>query len=224
MEEIKQAIPARLKNAAIGGHVAGADDIYDDDMMLTQDVINSIVKDNVVTVSLGSSSIAANMGSQGNVTLTATSKVSMDSISIKKDNNTIAEGSGTTLRYTDDSVNNYGTTVYQAEFRKGGMVKNASITVGAIYYGSGDEAFPNGSKFVVKGGPAGSYAVTVASAGKYVWFMVPASMRINGATKSGFTYPLESPVDVTAPDGETAYKAYRSSNTYDAGTENVVLN
>jgi hypothetical protein len=30
MTEIKQSIPARLKNMAVGGHVAGADDIIDD--------------------------------------------------------------------------------------------------------------------------------------------------------------------------------------------------
>ena len=40
MTEIVQSIPARLKNAAVGGHVAGAADILDDSMNKTQDTIN----------------------------------------------------------------------------------------------------------------------------------------------------------------------------------------
>lgn len=37
MNEVIQKIPARIKNMAIGGHVAGADDIIDDEleMLLT---------------------------------------------------------------------------------------------------------------------------------------------------------------------------------------------
>lgn len=43
MTEIVQSIPARLKNVAVNGHVAGADDIMDDAKGKTQDIINSDV-------------------------------------------------------------------------------------------------------------------------------------------------------------------------------------
>ncbi len=41
MTEIIQPIPARIKNVAIGGHVAGAEDIIDDNLGKTQDEINA---------------------------------------------------------------------------------------------------------------------------------------------------------------------------------------
>lgn len=41
MEEKKSFIPCRLKNAAVGGHVAGTEDIYDDILGRTQNEINS---------------------------------------------------------------------------------------------------------------------------------------------------------------------------------------
>lgn len=41
MTEVKTFIPARLKNAAVNGHVAGADDIIDDELGKTQNVINA---------------------------------------------------------------------------------------------------------------------------------------------------------------------------------------
>ena len=43
MTERTNLIPARLKSAVVGGHVAGAEDIIDDAKGKTQDVINSDV-------------------------------------------------------------------------------------------------------------------------------------------------------------------------------------
>ena len=45
MTEIKQSIPARLKNMAVGGHVAGADDIIDDALGKEQSEINQEVSE-----------------------------------------------------------------------------------------------------------------------------------------------------------------------------------
>ena len=44
MAEITQSIPARLKNVAVGGHVAGVEDIYDDNKEKTQKQINAEVE------------------------------------------------------------------------------------------------------------------------------------------------------------------------------------
>lgn len=44
MAEITQPIPARLKNVAVGGHVAGVEDIYDDNKEKTQKQINAEVE------------------------------------------------------------------------------------------------------------------------------------------------------------------------------------
>lgn len=41
MTEKKSYIPSRLKNASVGGHVAGAADIYDDALEKTQEAINN---------------------------------------------------------------------------------------------------------------------------------------------------------------------------------------
>ena len=53
MEEKKSFIPCRLKNAAVGGHVAGTEDIYDDELTKTQKQINTEVNDILTTDSEG---------------------------------------------------------------------------------------------------------------------------------------------------------------------------
>ena len=68
---------------------------------------------------------------------------------------------------------------------------------------------------------AGTYNINVAQNGSYVWFNVPSSMTIHGATMSGFEFPLEAPTNVTI--NGVAYKSYRSSNTYNAGTLTIVI-
>ena len=226
MTEIIIPIPARIKNAVPGGHVAGAEDIIDDTLNMTQDVINQIVSDKVITVSMSSSSSATSMGTQGSVKITASAGISMDTITIKKDGTAFPNpGSGTSYNVTDNAVSDYGTTAYTSEFVKGGLTKTSSITVGAVYYGASTNtslsAFPSGSKFIFKTSSAGTYNVTVGTAASYVWFFVPSSMSISRATKSGFDFPLENPVTITVEG--VSYKAYRSSNTYDAGTESVTL-
>lgn len=40
MSEVVQLIPSRIKNAAVGGHIAGVEDIYDDSTSKTQATIN----------------------------------------------------------------------------------------------------------------------------------------------------------------------------------------
>ena len=50
MEEHKINIPARLKNVSVGGHVAGVEDIIDDEQNKTQKQINKDVKDKLNTI------------------------------------------------------------------------------------------------------------------------------------------------------------------------------
>lgn len=223
MTEIKKPIPARLYNASQGGHVCGAEDIIDDALNLEQSVINEIVATNVVTTSVSVSSSVATAGSQGNVTLTASSAITMDSITIKKGDDTIGSSTNSgTATGTDSAVNTAGTTDYVANFVKGGLTKTVNRKVGAIYFGSGANVDAGKTNFIIKTSPAGTYSITVGTAGTYVWFYVPDGIaNIQGATKSGFTYPISRVADTTI-DGVT-YKVWRSDNTYDPGTEVVVL-
>ena len=95
------------------------------------------------------------------------------------------------------------------------------VGVYPIYYGAGVAYTDATTKASARTTPAGTYNVTVASNGQYVWFVVPATMTISKATKGGFDFPLEAPQNITIEG--IAYKAYRSSNTYDAGTEVITL-
>lgn len=222
--EITNPIPARLKNVAIGGHVAGAEDIYDDELMMSQADINAIVIGGSVSVGLSASPSPVFVGEQREITLKATSSVGAD-ITIKKGDSVVATGEGTSLTGSSTiTPTSAGNTNYNAEFVVGGLTKTASAVVTAVYpiwYGSGNAWTSAQTKASPKTSPAGTYNVVVATAASYVWFVVPASMSIDHATKSGFDFPLEDPQSVTK-DG-VAYKAYRSSNTYDAGTEIIIL-
>jgi hypothetical protein len=50
MNEIKVPIPARLKNIAVGGHVTGTEDIIDDNLNKTQNIINEEIDNRVATL------------------------------------------------------------------------------------------------------------------------------------------------------------------------------
>lgn len=220
MVEKIQNIPARLKNMAKGGHVAGAADIIDDDLLLTQAQINAIVLGDAVSVSLNYSSPIVTSGTDATVNLSASCSTDADTITIKRGEEVIATGSGRSLSFIDTIALSGTPTVYRADFLIGGLTKNASRSIAAVYFGAG-AAYTDATRAIEKTSPAGTYNVTVSENGQYVWFVVPATMTINRATKSGFDFPLEAPENVTI--GDVAYKAYRSSNTYDAGTETVVL-
>lgn len=216
-------IPARLKNVAKGGHVAGAQDIIDDELGLEQSVINKAVFGNAITVGFSASPATINVGSSTDVTFTATStKVEATSILIKKDNDILKEGSGSALNATAavNPTDDAGST-FKAEFAIGGLSRISNLRT--IFFGFGDAEYSDNvlKKASLKSGVGGTYTVNVTAANSYVWFVVPNSMTISKATKSGFNYPLESAQNVTV--GGAAYKAYRTKNTYDVGNEVVVL-
>jgi hypothetical protein len=218
-------IPGRLHSVATEGHVAGADEIYDDDLQMNQAEINAIVLDGTITTTLSVSPSVAYVGTTISVNITATSSVLTNTITIKKGDTVIATGTNKASQIVTDSLNPVeGNNAYSAQFVIGGLTKNSSkhvVGVYPIYYGAGTAYTEAITKASARTTPTGTYNVTVASNGQYVWFVVPATMTINKATKGGFDFPLEAPQSVTIEG--VAYKAYRSSNTYDTGTEVITL-
>ena len=218
-------IPGRLHSVAVGEPVSGADEVLDDDLQLTQAQINAIVLGGRITPSMGATPDVVLVNVQSSIALSALISTAVDSIKIKKGSTVLATGSGTSLSGSDTiTPSATGDTTYTAEFVLGGLTKNATKKVTAVYpikYGAGAAYTDATTQASARKTPAGTYNVTVSTAGSYVWFVVPATMTINKATKGGFDFPLESPENVTI--GGVAYKAYRSSNTYDAGTEVITL-
>jgi hypothetical protein len=225
MTEKISYIPSRIKNAAVGGHVAGADDIMDDELQLTQSQINSIVLGDAININLTASPSTVFVGETKSITLNATISTPADNIKIKKGDTVISTGGGTSLSGTDSITPSIaGNVSYIAEFVLGGLTKTSSRSVTAvnkIYYGSGTVYTDATNSPSAKTSPAGTYNVTVAVDATYVFFNVPATMTINKATLSGFDFPLDAPVTETI-DG-VSYKVYRSSNTNDAGTYQIVI-
>lgn len=198
----------------------GAD--VSEDIQDLQNQINAIVADKA-TVSLTASPSVVFIGEQKAITLTAKSSPVATSTVIKKGNTQIQTGTTGTVTGSD-TITPSGNVSYQAEFVIAGITRTANATVSAvhpIYVGAGATAAAATTKQSAKTSPAGTYTVNVETSGSYVWFLVPNNMSISSAKKNGFDFPLESPT-TTTKDGVT-YKVYRSSNTYDEGTETIVI-
>lgn len=117
------------------------------------------------------------------------------------------------------------TLTYSAKAVIGDVEKTASVSISVVnpmYVGAGAAytAVVNDShKQSARTSASGTYNVTVASSGQYVFFVVPSSMTINKVTLSGFDFPLDA-ADTTSKSG---YKIYKSSNTYKAGAISLVV-
>lgn len=192
-----------------------------------QDQIDAIISDKAV-VSLSASDTIFIVGERA-FTLIASTNTNAESIVIKQGSNVIATGSGKTLKKSV-TVNQAtaGNIGYTAEFTfAGGNKRTTSATiyfVNKIYVGSGvvyTDVASDSYAVSARRNPAGTYNVTVEQNGQYVFFVIPATMSINKATLSGFDFPLESSISVTIEG--IAYKSYRSSNTNDAGTYQIVI-
>ena len=137
-------------------------------------------------------------------------------------------GSGTSLSGNDSIPvsDNTDDITYNAVFTISGKNRSASCKVSRvypIYYGSaasysGIDNFYTAS---ARKTPAGNYNVVVNNSEDYIYFIVPSTMNISKATMNGFDFPLQAPVSVTIEG--VAYKYYKSSNTYDIGTLNIVI-
>lgn len=117
------------------------------------------------------------------------------------------------------------TLTYTAKAVIGDVTKTASVSISVVnpmYVGAGAayaDVVVAGCKQSARTSANGTYNVTVASAGQYVFFVVPSSMTINKVTLSGFDFPLLA-ADTTSKSG---YKIYKSANTYKAGTLTLVV-
>jgi hypothetical protein len=186
--------------------------------------IDQIVNDKA-EVNLTATPSPVFVGVQSNISLVATTNTQAASIKIKKGSEEIAAGSGLTLNGSDTiTPSAAGNTTYTALFTIAGLQKQTTKNVVAVYpikYGSGDEYTDAQTQASVRTTPAGTYNVTVANNGDYVFFVVPRTMNINSAKMSGFDFPLQTPVNVDIDGVE--YKYYQSANTYDAGTLTIVI-
>ena len=117
------------------------------------------------------------------------------------------------------------TLTYTANAVIGDVEKTAGVSiyvVNPMYVGAGAayaDVVTDGCKQTARTSAGGTYNVTVASDGQYVFFVVPSSMTINKVTLSGFDFPLNA-ADTTSKSG---YKIYKSANTYKAGTLTLVV-
>ena len=192
-----------------------------------QSQIDAIISDKA-TVSLSASTSTFIVG-EGTFTLTASTDTNSESIVIKQDDTIIVTGSEKTLvqdiTVTQETA---GNIVYTAEFTfAGGNERTTSATVyfvNKIYVGSGavyTDVVSDSHAVSARRSPADTYNITVEQDGQYVFFVIPATMSITKATLSGFDFPLDAPVTETVDN--VSYKVYRSSNTNDAGTYQIVI-
>lgn len=117
------------------------------------------------------------------------------------------------------------TLTYTAKAVIGDVTKTASVSISVVnpmYVGAGAayaDVVTDDCKQSARTSASGTFNVTVASDGQYVFFVVPSSMTINKVTLSGFDFPLNA-ADTSSKSG---YKIYKSANTYKAGTLTLVV-
>ena len=165
------------------------------------------------------------VGDSLSINLVATTDSEATEISIRDDDTVIAEGSGTRLTcYKSIETAQPGIISFYVSFIINGIIKTTSTTVTAvykIYYGSGtvytDAAIVSPARLT----PKGSYNVVVIEDSQYVFFNIPTYMMLNRATMNGIEFPLDNPTTVTID--YTEYKSYKSSNTVDAGTYEIII-
>ena len=170
------------------------------------------------------------VGDTFTIKATATCSVSANTITIKCGNSTIASvqnaKTATGSQTIDPTFSSAPTTInFTAEAVIGSVKKTASFSVSLVnpmYVGAGaayTDVVKDNHKQSARTSASGTYNVTVASNGQYVFFVVPSSMTINKVTLSGFDFPLLA-ADTTSKSG---YKIYKSANTYKAGTLTLVV-
>ena len=219
-------IETHSAGAWIGTDVLETDLIKEIDHRLTEtyNLVESI-NNALAVVNLSATPSMIFVGDSPSIQLVATTDSEATEISIRDNDTVIAEGSGTRLTcYKSIETAQPGVTSFYASFIINGITKATSVAVTAvhkIYYGSGivytDAAIVPPAKLT----PEGSYNVKVIEDGQYVFFNIPTYMMLNGATMNGIEFPLDEPTTVTIDD--TEYKSYRSSNTIDTGTYEIII-
>lgn len=229
-EPIKTKIPAELESAVKGGYVTEAGQIIDRGQGLTQSQINEIVLADAIDVRLTASKDSSSTDDNIVVKLVASCSVNA-TITIKRGDEVVATANNVkTLNATHDFNPSTSTLLdeYTAEFQIGDLVKTATANAGIIIAICGEDwtdaqgVSPDAEDSYIKTSPAGTYNVnvskyiSVATPGPFhVYFIVPRSMNISGATMGGFEFPLESSVNSTFQGADCKY--YESSNDYPSG-------
>lgn len=225
-DKLYKFIETHSAGAWIGTDTLETDLIKEIDRRLTEtyNLVESI-NNALAVVNLSATPSMVFVGDSLSINLVATTDSEATEISIGDDDTVIAEGSGTRLTcYKSIEPTQPGITSFYASFTINGITKTTSATVTAvnkIYYGSGtvytDAAIVPPAKLT----PEGNYNVNVTEDGQYIFFNIPTYMMLNGATMNGIEFPLDEPTTVTIDN--TEYKSYRSSNTVDAGTYEIII-
>ena len=219
-------IETHSAGAWIGTDVLETDLIKEIDRRLTEtyNLVESI-NNTLAVVNLSATPSMIFVGDSLSIQLVATTDTEATEIRIRDNDTVIAEGSGTRLTgYKNIEMTQPSINSFYASFIINGITKTVSATVTAvnkIYYGSGtvytDAAIVPPAKLT----PEGIYNVNVIEDGQYVFFNIPTSMILNRATMNGIEFPLDEPTTVTIDGIE--YKSYKSSNTVDAGTYEIII-
>jgi hypothetical protein len=166
------------------------------------------------------------VGVASDVMLTARTTVPAQSIVIKREDTIVTSGSGNRLDGVDRvTANAEGVINYKAFFEIGdakGDVTKVVHSVLPIFYGAGATYSDAQHQAPLRLSPAGVYNITVATTGQYMFFVVPWSMKIDLVLMNGYEVPFDEPVEDDVYMG-FAYKMYKSSNAYDAGTYEIVV-
>lgn len=124
------------------------------------------------------------------------------------------------------NVNTEGNTTVVMHVEAEGMTGEAAkavTMVRAMYFGfaaaetAADLNIQSTGKQPIKTTPNGSYILSNAEGGNYLWLCVPDTMSISKVTSGGFDVPME------AAETKEGYKCYRSSNAIVAGTYNYQI-
>lgn len=242
MNENISYIPSRLKSAVKDGYVAGAVDILDDSLGLTQAEINGLVLGNSLNATFSTTG-AVFIGSSS-IKCTATFNTPADRITIYRGNYTeeptgvqpIATANNITkLEYTDNTYQAVGgNNYYTAFFKKGGLTKRVvsnSVGVLHIYYGalttydsSNLTSFNTATTTVTR-----TYQMNLDGNTRKIYFKIP-NQNVTGITKvellsDGNYSPVNGSINSSLSDLD--YNVWESEDAYnvtDAGNRSFVVN
>lgn len=180
------------------------------------DKINQVAADGS-TLSLTMNPQLVFVGEPNNISLTAKTSENAEKTRVYHNGAIVGEGLGYELSCSQQFVMTYeGQTTYTAEFTIGGHRKTTTAVLEAVrpcFYGAGSSYTAATQNMGIRKSPAGFYDIDVSVAGSRIYVVVPSTMTVNRVRMSGVDVPFDAPANVVV-DG-TAYKAYRSSNTYD---------
>jgi hypothetical protein len=164
-------------------------------------------------------------GEPFHIDLTAKTSEYAKSIRVYHAGYVAGEGIGYELKVVDNvTVPHEGQTKYTAEFTIGGHRKTTTAILEAVrpcFYGAGNNYTSATNNMGIKKSPAGFYDVNVSVPGSRIYIVIPSTMTFDRVRMSGVDMPFDDPANVVV--GGTAYKAYRSSNTYDIGNLTIEI-